>query len=196
MAFDPAALDNTPLFDVPEKMSGVFDADCKAAGIPKRDGAGRVVDIHALRHTFGTLLARAGVSLQVAQRAMRHSTPVLTANCYTHLGLMDISGAVNALPSIGAISQEFCITAQGGGKNVAPNVAPASGISRENMAIPVISAIDIHSSAVYGKELVLSSAGGGLQRMPLKEMAETTGLEPATSGVTGRRSNQLNYVSA
>ena len=29
-----------------------------------------------------------------------------------------------------------------------------------------------------------------------KEMAGTTGLEPATSDVTGRRSNQLNYVPA
>ena len=28
----------------------------------------------------------------------------------------------------------------------------------------------------------------------LKRMAGTTGLEPATSDVTGRRSNQLNYV--
>jgi hypothetical protein len=27
-------------------------------------------------------------------------------------------------------------------------------------------------------------------------MAGTTGLEPATSDVTGRRSNQLNYVPA
>ena len=29
-----------------------------------------------------------------------------------------------------------------------------------------------------------------------KELAGTTGLEPATSDVTGRRSNQLNYVPA
>ena len=28
----------------------------------------------------------------------------------------------------------------------------------------------------------------------MKELAGTTGLEPATSDVTGRRSNQLNYV--
>ena len=30
----------------------------------------------------------------------------------------------------------------------------------------------------------------------LTEMAERTGLEPATSGVTGQHSNQLNYRSA
>ena len=29
-----------------------------------------------------------------------------------------------------------------------------------------------------------------------KKVAERTGLEPATSDVTGRRSNQLNYRSA
>ena len=31
---------------------------------------------------------------------------------------------------------------------------------------------------------------------PLKSLAELTGLEPAASGVTGRRYNQLNYSSA
>ena len=35
-----------------------------------------------------------------------------------------------------------------------------------------------------------------LFRRPLSCMAEPTGLEPATSDVTGRRSNQLNYDSA
>jgi hypothetical protein len=29
---------------------------------------------------------------------------------------------------------------------------------------------------------------------PLESMAGTTGLEPATSAVTGQRSNQLSYV--
>ena len=35
----------------------------------------------------------------------------------------------------------------------------------------------------------------GLQRL-LETLAEWTGLEPATPGVTGRYSNQLNYHSA
>ncbi len=40
--------------------------------------------------------------------------------------------------------------------------------------------------------------GGGQFCPPLgeEEVAGATGLEPATSGVTGRRSNQLNYTPA
>src|SRR5512147_648351 len=36
----------------------------------------------------------------------------------------------------------------------------------------------------------------GNSRKSSERMAGTTGLEPATSDVTGRRSNQLNYVPA
>ena len=36
----------------------------------------------------------------------------------------------------------------------------------------------------------------GATRAPLLYVAEWTGLEPATSGVTGQHSNQLNYHSA
>src|ERR1700729_245332 len=38
--------------------------------------------------------------------------------------------------------------------------------------------------------------GGTAARALRREMAEWTGLEPATPGVTGRYSNQLNYHSA
>jgi len=62
-----------------------------------RDSDGRYLDFHALRVTYGTALARAGVRLQVAQQLMRHSTPVLTANVYTRLELHDLRGAVSRL---------------------------------------------------------------------------------------------------
>ncbi len=61
------------------------------------DSDGRFLDFHALRVSYGTSLARAGVRLQMAQRLMRHSTPVLTANVYTRLELHDLRGAVACL---------------------------------------------------------------------------------------------------
>ncbi len=132
----PARLDpRLPLFDMPGSMRKVFDADLVYAGIAfldkegniqKRDEHNRTLDIHALRHTFGTLLSKAGVPLQVAQRAMRHSDPKLTSNVYTHLGLLDISGAVSALPTIGAdiaSETETKSAAVNEGEEVAPIVA-------------------------------------------------------------------------
>ncbi|MEX2673516.1 MAG: tyrosine-type recombinase/integrase [Phycisphaeraceae bacterium] len=73
----------TQLFPMPVDMIRVFDRDLAVAEIPKRDERDRVVDIHALRHTFGIHLARAGVSPRVAMAAMRHSSLELTVNVYT-----------------------------------------------------------------------------------------------------------------
>jgi site-specific recombinase XerD len=64
-------------------LTRVFARDLAAASIPERDERNRVVDIHALRVTFGTHLCAAGVPLRAAQAAMRHSKPELTANNYT-----------------------------------------------------------------------------------------------------------------
>ena len=77
----------------------VFGADLQAAGIPKYDNRGRVVDIHALRHTFGTHLSAAGVHPRTAMAAMRHSRIELTMNLYSHPVLLDVAEAVEALPS-------------------------------------------------------------------------------------------------
>ena len=65
------------------------------------DEDGRVIDLHALRTTLGTNLARAGVAPQVAQKIMRHGDYRTTLNHYTVLGLSDAAGAVEKLPAIG-----------------------------------------------------------------------------------------------
>jgi len=80
----------------------IFDADCQAAGIVKSDERDRVVDIHALRHTFGTHLSTSGVHPRTAMAAMRHSRMELTMNYYTDPTLLDIAGAVNSPPAFGA----------------------------------------------------------------------------------------------
>jgi integrase len=87
-----------PVFEIPADLLRRFYADLKRAGIPRQDARGRLVDIHALRTTFGTHLAVAGVPLTTAQKLMRHNDPKLTANVYTDAGLLDLHGAVEALP--------------------------------------------------------------------------------------------------
>ena len=97
----PARLSaSTPLFDVPSGLTRILDRDLAAAEIPKRDERNRVVDVHALRVTFGTHLCAAGVPLRTAQAAMRHSKPELTANVYTDPKLLDVAGAIDALPAL------------------------------------------------------------------------------------------------
>ena len=46
---------------------------------------GEVMDFHALRHTCGTWLAKAGVHPKVVQAVMRHSSITLTYDHYGHL---------------------------------------------------------------------------------------------------------------
>jgi len=73
--------------------------DLATVGILKVNAHGRTVDVHAMRHTFVTLMARSGVMPTTAQKLMRHSDIRLTMNIYTHLDLADTAGAVAALPT-------------------------------------------------------------------------------------------------
>ena len=99
LADDGRTAPDTPLFNVGRNFLRTSNLDLAAAGIAKRDAQGRTVDVHCLRHTFATLLARNGVSPSVAQKLMRHSDIRLTMNTYTHLDLADTAGAVAALPA-------------------------------------------------------------------------------------------------
>jgi Phage integrase family len=89
-----------PLFIVPVELVKIPDRDLKLAGIPKVDDRGRKLDVHALRHTFGTLLSKGGVAPRTAQEAMRHKDIDLTMNVYTDPRLLEVRGALDALPML------------------------------------------------------------------------------------------------
>ena len=80
-----------------------FHADLAYAKIARRDGQDRVVDFHALRHTFISNLAASGVHPRIAQALARHSSIELTMNYYTDLSLLDLRGAVARLPMPGTL---------------------------------------------------------------------------------------------
>jgi len=73
--------------------------DFQRAGIDLVDDQGRVADLHSLRTTLGTNLARAGVAPQVAQRILRHASFTTTEKHYVTLSLVDSAGAIASLPS-------------------------------------------------------------------------------------------------
>ncbi|MDY7010844.1 MAG: site-specific integrase [Planctomycetota bacterium] len=91
-------LPDVPLIEPPTLKT--FNLDLAVAGIEKVDSCGRSMDIHSLRHTFGTMLARSGVAPRTAQELMRHSDIRLTTNIYQHLELVDTAGAVEMLPDL------------------------------------------------------------------------------------------------
>ena len=109
------------VYAIPHCFLKRFDADCARAGIPKRDGRGRTVDVHSLRTTFGTWLARAGVAPRTAQALMRHSDIRLTMGVYTDPRLLDTAAAIATLPSVAPTESATF--------SVAPSVAPTEFIS-------------------------------------------------------------------
>lgn len=60
----------------------------------KPDAEGRVADLHSLRISLGTRLAREGIAPQIARRIMRHSDYRTTLKHYTSLGLSDDAAAL------------------------------------------------------------------------------------------------------
>jgi len=186
---------DTPLLRVPKQLVKTLDRDLVVAGIAKIDDRGRSLDVHALRHSFGTLLSAGGVAPRTAQAAMRHSSIDLTMNVYTDPRLLDVHGALNSLPTLSLDHQpraDECQRATGTDDNrateqtaerlVAPTVAPNSGKGCTLEAIPDNSpqkrvAFDNKKTPVNTE---VSSVG-------------LTGFEPATSASRTQRSTKLSH---
>ncbi len=67
------------------------------AGIPREDRSGRSVDIHALRTTYGSRMAREGVPPQVLQYLMGHADVQTTMKHYVFLRMEDAQKALTSI---------------------------------------------------------------------------------------------------
>jgi integrase len=195
----PAGLPpDTPLFDVPHKLCKILNRDLRLAGIPKRDDRGRVLDVHALRHTFGTMLSRGGVAPRTAQAAMRHSKIDLTMNVYTDPALLDVRGALDALPLLpltgdpaereaaratgtqGDFRQSVCL--------LAPTLAPDADNPVQTVSISGKTFSSEDLSRNPGTPLVNSSPVNTKGRLSSADnrpgVVGATGLEPVTPSVS------------
>ena len=186
---------DTPVFTVPRDLVRILDRDLRAAGIPKRDERGRTVDVHALRHTFGTLLSKGGVAPRTAQAAMRHSTIDLTMNTYTDPKLLDVAGAMEALPTLplvdGRQREAAALSATGTDHStpspLVPLLVPTSG--KPGVLQSIIDKVASAAGKIGERGTVAISAYAVKENNPLTtavnglQQERETGFEPATSSL-------------
>ena len=112
-----------------------------------KTGTGKI-DFHSLRHTFATFLVENGTDIKTAQSLLRHSTPALTLQVYTHSRDENLTAAVDNLPDfetekksfVRTGTDDFCVDAIGqkeAEKNTPKNtpILPAKhGINRHESA--------------------------------------------------------------
>jgi integrase len=148
-----------------------------------KNHAGEMLDFHALRHTCGAWLVHAGVSLNVVQKVMRHSTITLTIDTYGHLlpgaeaeAVADLAAVFAPIdrPTHGGRSK--CAVRNAGSRESHPRDAQISGHKqKQRKSLP--------RSDLRARR---ASDARELQTRP-------AGFEPATCGLEVRCSIQLSY---
>jgi hypothetical protein len=168
------------LVQIPAGLIRILDRDLAAAGIAKVDERGRRLDVHAMRTTFNTQLAVAGVDPRTAMAAMRVSSLELVLKTYADEKHLDVTKAVNSLPATPPMLEAVgSTTAAEVAKPVVPIVVPASG----------------DGGALEGSVGPRSPSGKKSARakkptisrdshvIPAKEEKRAKGLEPSTSSL-------------
>ncbi len=108
----------------PNRAAEMLKRDLEAAGICFEDDAGRVLDFHALRHTFITGVAQSGATPKEIQTLARHSTVELSLGVYTHLTISDERRALEKLPQMTGEAQASMLKTGTDDKPVGANLTP------------------------------------------------------------------------
>ena len=169
-------------------IGGVFDNSEPGSGdwgsTPKKDECGPTVDLHALRHVLGTHLSKNGVAPRTAQAAMRHSSIDLTMNTYTDPELLDVRGALEALPELplsgeNGAGQERA-TGTDGTRALAPMLAPKSDYLSISETIAGTT-LGARTGKSRRPEMAQNAVRGALGASDgSKEVERAKGLEPST----------------
>jgi integrase len=145
----------------------------------------RPIRFHDLRHTTASLLMMAGANPASVQKILRYSNVKTTTTVYGHLLPGYLRSEIDRLSfepegskSAAAASSDSPPVAADG-KKFATHLLPA----REKGSIGPFDAAPPHEARIDETPPDFSEGVS----------AGWTGLEPAASGVTGRRYNQLNY---
>ncbi len=138
---------DTRVLDLPDKLPPMLRADMRRARaswikaktdrserrdrrrsdfLASVDGEGRVVDFHALRATYITMVVKSGASVKEAQELARHSDPKLTMNVYTRLGVHDLATALDRLPTPALDRPDHDTLRATGTDNATPGSSPGN----------------------------------------------------------------------
>ncbi len=171
-----------------------------ASGIDWQDYAGRRADIHCPRHSYGTMLAKSGVSVREAMELMRHTDLRLTTKVYTDSRVFDLAGAVERLP-IELVNQKQCDTNMAAADQKGIDMKPtrrngkqcghgavwrSKSVSTTTAQLGMCSALTGRDDGEYG--LAVSAGPGSLwhQKTPSGgdgEKERAMGFEPTTSAL-------------
>jgi hypothetical protein len=171
--------------------------DFVKAGIVLVDEHGRRADLHAMRGTLATMLARSGVAPQVGQKVMRHKDYRTTQKYYEFLDGSDTLAAMEGLSGI--------LSAPGNSNQRATGTAGLDHQQKHQQSV--------HDSVRKGAKQRDSDDGGERGKVsvvplinavtaafmgpqPALAMVRPPGLEPGTAGLEIRCSIQLSYGRA
>ncbi len=154
------------------------------AGIAYEDEAGRRADFHALRHTYGTMLSKAGVAPRVAMELMRHTDLKLTMKVYTDPRIFDLAGAVEMLPTLPGDEPQAQIAAATGTDGAVPaDAGRTQSVTYPSAGLGECSAVIGEHGRAGHTSLSLVTGENRQQKSPSGgdgEKERAMGLEPTT----------------